>query len=318
MTPSAKALGNVTGYAGASSDAAISSHAIATCPSKLARGSPSTSAPIASNQRPIPRARTVWTDVAIMRSSVTSDALGISRKSGRRAAISRASSPNASLKRAVRGPPHLANRALAPGERQGAKRRRPRPCGAVHAKNLGPPRRTVGTPAGAVEDDADHRLVEAELRDRGEHVRDVVLHADVQPGRTRERVLRRCVGGMEIVHDDLRANAEQTLEALDVGPKGLLGLEALEVAEVGRQIGAIADDETRGVLEVTSDREDGLACRRGETDGVRGVPARASHDAHAPGRARDDGVFHPAHDGPVVQEEGVHDADRAYAPRRRA
>ena len=143
----------------------------------------------------------------------------------------------------------------------------------------------------------------------GRHVRVVVLDGDALAGREPlQGVLGGQVLGVEVVDDDFRLQGEEPREVGEPVREGAVGREVLEVAVVGRHVGAPAAREGERVLELGAHGEQRHRRRDRQRQGLGRVPAGAAHDGLAPGDHARDGIVVAGPDLPVVGEEPVREA----------
>src|SRR5262249_42103935 len=119
----------------------------------------------------------------------------------------------------------------------------------------------------------------------------------------RLRVDGRAIGGMEIVHHDLRIELEESTEVtdrLDVCSEGRL---AREVAEMLAEKRLAAADERKGALELAATGQDRTARGDRKSNGQRHIAARAPDDLSGPSDHAHHRIVAGGQDLPVVREE---------------
>ena len=179
-------------------------------------------------------------------------------------------------------PPRLSDRLFSAGQADVSQVRGPLVSAIVADKELAAPDRSVAPEAGAVESDADDRLLQAVLGHATGQVGVMMLHRN-QPdslvtGPT-NRVSRRGVVGMKIVGDSSRLDVECLLVQADVSLEGAECLVMVEVAHVVAEDRMVTAAQPEHPLQLTSDRENGDRAVRGQSDRLRCV-ATGTADRH--------------------------------------
>ncbi len=215
------------------------------------------------------------------------------------------------------GAPRLPGGEVATGKGQVAELTES-PVGAeVGEQDLGAPHLTVVAVSGAIVGDPDRGAELTVLGEDGRDVGVVVLHRDQWARCHRLGDPGRVVARVQVARDHLRGDLEQRPESQQGVVEVLLGLEALEVADVLRHVGAIAVDQGEGVLEVGSDGQQRHRTRHRQGERQRRDAAGPAEQQRLTAGDPDHRVVVAGHDLAVVHQEAVGDAAEALAAPRR-
>ena len=170
-----------------------------------------------------------------------------------------------------RKPPYFADRAIAAGEHDGAKRREALEPAEVREHQLAAPHATVGPEACAVVCEPEDRAGKPVFGHRARHVRMMMLHRNGNASRAVPRITGREIIRMQVVRDYLRPHADEAFQLCDRLLESLVGLETVEVTDMRAEPNRISGAEAESVLELRSDGQDRALEWRGDSHGTRNV-----------------------------------------------